>query len=226
MLRLSLCDYSHPYILVKGTILIAAQAGDNPNNVNKKVVFKNCAPFIDWISEINNTQIDNAKYIVVIMLIYDIMEYSNIYSKTSGSLWQYYSDELALTNLAAIANFHGADNSASCKLKQKITSLIGDNGTKNVKTMVPLKYLSNFWRTLEMQLISCEINLILTWSDKCVLSNDINATTFAITDTKLNVPVVVVTLSTQDNPKLFEQLRPGFKRTINWNKYQPKVSPE
>ena len=150
MLRLSLCDYSHPYILVKGTILIAAQAGDNPNNVNKKVVFKNCAPFIDWISEINNTQIDNAKYIVVIMLIYDIMEYSNIYSKTSGSLWQYYSDELALTNLAAIANFHGTDNSASCKLKQKITSLIGDNGTKNVKTMVPLKYLSNFWRTLEM----------------------------------------------------------------------------
>ena len=82
MLRLSLCYYSHPYILVKGTILIAAQAGDNPNNVNKKVVFKNCAPFIDWISEINNTQIDNAKYIVVIMLIYDIMEYSNIYSKT------------------------------------------------------------------------------------------------------------------------------------------------
>ena len=65
------------------------------------------------------------------------MEYSNIYSKTSGSLWQYYSDELALTNLAAIANFDGADNSASCKLKQKITSLIGDNGTKNVKTMVP-----------------------------------------------------------------------------------------
>ena len=90
--------------------------------------------------------------------------------------------------------------------------------------MVPLKYLSNFWRSLEMSLINCEINLILTWSDKCVLSNDTKATTFAKTDTKLYVRVV--TLSTQDNAKLLEQLKSGFKRTINWNKYQPKVSPE
>ena len=88
--------------------------------------------------------------------------------------------------------------------------------------MVPLKYLSNFWRTLEMILINCVVNLILTWSDKCVLSNDKKATTFAIADTKLYVPVV--TLSTQDNAKLFEQLKSRFKRTINWNKYDPKVS--
>ena len=89
--------------------------------------------------------------------------------------------------------------------------------------MVPLKYLSNFWRTLEMSLINCEINLILTWSDKCVLSNDTKLTTFAIIDTKLQVPVV--TLSTQDNAKLLEQLKSGFKRKIiNWNNYQPKVS--
>ena len=73
-----------------------------------------------------------------------------------------------------------------------------------------------------MPLINCEINLILTWSDKCVLSNDTKATTFAITDTKLYVPVV--TLSTQDNGKLLEQLKSGFKRTINWNKYEPNVS--
>ena len=75
-----------------------------------------------------------------------------------------------------------------------------------------------------MPLIDCEINLNLTWSDKCVLPNDTKTTTFATTDTKLYVPVV--TLSTQDNAKLLEQLRSGFKRTINWNKYQPKVSPE
>ena len=81
--------------------------------------------------------------------------------------------------------------------------------------MVPLKYLSNFWRTPEM-------NLILNWSDKYVLFNDTKATTFAITDTKLYIPVV--TLCTQDNAKLFEQLKSGFKRTINWNKYEPKVS--
>ena len=88
--------------------------------------------------------------------------------------------------------------------------------------MVPLKYLSNFWGTLEMPFINCEMNLILNWSDKCVLSNDTKATTFSITDTKPYVPVV--TLSTQDNAKLLEQLKSGFKRTINWNKYESKVS--
>ena len=90
--------------------------------------------------------------------------------------------------------------------------------------MVPLKYLSSFWRTLEMPLINCEISHILTWSYKCVLSNDTKATTFEIADTKLYVPVLI--LSTQDNAKLHELLKSGFKRTINWNKYQPKVSPE
>ena len=73
-----------------------------------------------------------------------------------------------------------------------------------------------------MPLINCEINLILTWSDKCVLSNDTKATTFAITDTKLYVPVV--TLSTQDNAKVLQQLKSGFKKTINWNKYQSKIT--
>ena len=91
--------------------------------------------------------------------------------------------------------------------------------------MVPLKYLSNFWRTLEMLLTNCKSNLILTWSTDCVLSNaaPIQATTFIITDTKLYVPVV--TLSTQDNAKLLQQLKSGFKRTINWNKYHSKTEP-
>ena len=93
--------------------------------------------------------------------------------------------------------------------------------TKNVEIMVPLKYLSNFWWTLEMLLINCEINLFLTWSEKSVLSNDTKATTFAITDTKLYVPVG--TLSTQGNAKLLQQLKSGFKRTVNLNKYQSKV---
>ena len=84
--------------------------------------------------------------------------------------------------------------------------------------MSPLKYLSNFWRTLEMPLINCEINLILTWSEKCVLSNDTKSAKFTTTDTKLYVPVV--TLSIQDNAKLLDQLKSGCKRTINWNKYQ------
>ena len=89
MLRSSLCDSSDAYVLVKGTISIAAQAGDNPNNANKKLVFKNCAPFTDCINEINNTQIDYAKHIDVMMPMYNLIEYSDNYSKTSGSLWQY-----------------------------------------------------------------------------------------------------------------------------------------
>ena len=89
--------------------------------------------------------------------------------------------------------------------------------------MVPLKYVSNFWRTLEIPLINCEINLILTWSASCVIVSTNNANqnaTFAITNTRLYVPVV--TLSTQENAKLLQQLKSGFKRVINWNKYLSK----
>ena len=89
--------------------------------------------------------------------------------------------------------------------------------------MVPLKYLSNFWRALEMPLINCEVNFILTWSSSSVLIatgiQNQNAT-FAVTDTKLYVPVV--TLSTQENTKFLQQLKSGFKRVINWNKYLSK----
>ena len=127
-----------------------------------------------------------------------------------------------MIDAGAIADYSAADNGVSCRFKQKIAGKTAANGTKDVEITVPLKYLSNFWRTLEMPLINCEINLILTWSEKYVLSNDKKATTFAITGTKLYVPVV--TLSTQDNAKLLQQLKSGFKRTINWNKYQSKVT--
>ena len=86
--------------------------------------------------------------------------------------------------------------------------------------MVPLKYLSNFWRTLEMPLINCEVNLILTWSSTCVITNSNGAGIFAISDTKRYVPVV--NLSTQENTKFLQQLKSGFKRVINWNKYLSK----
>ena len=182
-----------------------------PDNVGKEVLFKNCAPFADCISEINNTQIDNAKDIDVVMPIYNLIEYSDNYSKTSGSLSQYYRDEPALTDTGAIKNFHVDDNnSASFKFNQKITGVTAAGGIKDVEVMVPLKYLSNFWRTLEIPLINCEINLILNWSKKCVLSDDTKETTLAITDTKLYVPV--------------QQLKSGFKRTINWNNYQSRVT--
>ena len=81
--------------------------------------------------------------------------------------------------------------------------------------MVSLQYLSNFWRTLEISLINCEINLILTWSNKCVLSNEAKTTTFAITDTKRYAPVL--TLSTQNSSNLLQKMKSSLKRTINWN---------
>ena len=116
MLRSSLCHYSDPYILIKGTITVAALAAGGGNK-DIQLIFKNCAPFANYISEINNTQIGNAKDINAVMPMHNLIEYSNNYSKTAGSLWQYHRDELALTDAGAIANFPG--NSASFKFKQK-----------------------------------------------------------------------------------------------------------
>ena len=95
-----------------------------------------------------------------------------------------------------------------------------NDNEKDVEIMVPLKYLSNFWRTLEMPLTNCEINLILTWSSTCVITNSTGAGTFAITDTRLYVPDV--TLSIQENTKLLQLLKSDFKRVIYWNKYLSK----
>ena len=125
------------------------------------------------------------------MPMYNLIECSNNYSKTSGSLWQYCKDD-PNKNLA---------NSESFKYKVQITGKTPNNGnTKDVEIIVPLKYLSNFWRTLEMPLINCEVNLFLTWSPTSVISS--GETKFKITETKLYVPAV--TLSTQDNAKLLQ----------------------
>ena len=225
MLKSSLCDYSDAYILVKGTISVnnTAAQGAAANNTNKKVILKNCAPFTNCISEINNTQIDNAKDIDIEMPMYNLIEYSDNYAKTTGSLLQYSKDIQARNANDEIHHFTEGSLTDSFNFKAKITGETGNNGTKNVEIMVPLKYLSNFWRTLEMPLINCEVNLNLTWSSTCVLNSTVipnqNAT-FAITDTKLYVPVV--TLSTQENTEFFQQLKSGSKRVINWNKYLSK----
>ena len=171
MLKSSLCDYSDAYILVKGTISVnnTTAADAAVNNNNKKVIFKNCAPFTNCISEINNTQIDNAKDIDIVMPMYNLIEYSDNYAKTTGSLWQYCKDIPARDNNNLIAEFTAGNPIDSFNFKAKIIGQTGDDGTKDVEIMVPLKYSSNFWRTLEMSLINCEVNLILTWSSTCVL---------------------------------------------------------
>ena len=218
MLKSSLCDYSDSYIIVKGTITVNNTAADGAaaNNINKKVIFKNCAPFTNFISEINNTQVDNGKDIDIVMPLHNLIKHSDNYVKTSGSLWQYCKDIPPVNNNNAIVDFTGANLTNSFNFKAKITGQTGDDGTKSVEIMVPLKYLSNFWRTLEMPLINCEVNLILTWSSTCVIVSTNNANqgaTFTITNTRLYVPVV--TLSTQENAKLLQQLKSSFKRVIN-----------
>ena len=207
MSKSSLCDYSDAYILAGEEVDAATRHADERD---KGVVFKNCAPFTNCISEINNTQVDNAKDIDIVMPRYNLTEYSDNYAKTSGSLWQYFRDEPDDND--------DMDESESFKFKIKITGKTPNNGNeKDVEIMIPLKYLSNFWRTLEMPLINCEANLILTWSSTCVITVSNGAGAFAITDTKLFVPVV--TFSTQENTKFLQQLKSGFKRVINWNKY-------
>ena len=142
----------------------------------------------------------HAKDIDVVISMYNLIKYSNNYSKTSGILWQYYRDESAFDNNGANFDFLDNDNnSASFKFKTKIASRTGNNGNRNVQIMVSLKYLR---RTVEIPLINCEVNLILTWSANCFITDapvNNQIPKFKITNTKLYVPVV--TLSTEDNAK-------------------------
>ena len=146
MLRSSLCDYADAYMLVKGTITITGAGNDDAtkqaDEIGKGVTFKNCAPFTKCLSRINNDDIDNAQDIDIVMPMYNLIEYSDNYSKTSGSLWQYYKDDPN----------DNIENSESFKSKVKITGKTPDDGnTKDVEIIVPLKCSRNFWRTLEMQ---------------------------------------------------------------------------
>ena len=123
MLRSSLCDYSDAYTLVKGHVSVNNTGTTTaPTNRNKKVMFKNCAPFTNCIRKKNNIQVDNAGYIDIIMLMYNLIEYSDNYSKTSGSLWQYCKKIPAINNNGSIVDFEGTNETDSFKFKTKITS--------------------------------------------------------------------------------------------------------
>ena len=216
MLRSNLCDYVDAQILVKGAITITVAGDDDAakrsDERNKGVILKNCAPFTKCTNRINNTDIDHAQDIDIVMPMYNLIEYSDNYSKTSASLWQFYKDD-PNDNIT---------QSQAFKSKIKITGKTPPAGnTKDVEIIVPLKDITNFWRTLEIPLINCEVNLILTWSPTCLISSATGETKFRITETKLYVPVV--TLTTQDNEKLLQQSKSGFKRTINWNKYESNI---
>ena len=145
--------------------------------------------------------------------MYNLIEYSGNYSDTSWSLWDFKRDDTANN-----ANVTNDDNTPSFKYKASIIGNTENNETKDgVKIAVPLKYLSNFWRSLEMPLINCKVELSLKWYERCLLTAATTAT-FKITDAKLYVPIV--TLSAEDNAKLSKLLSEGFKRSVYWEKYK------
>ena len=185
MLRSDLCDFSDAYIVIKGTITLTKDPDREFIDVrNRSLAFKNNAPFTNCISKINNVLIDNAEDLDVVTPMYNLIEYSKSYRKTTGSLWNYYRDEL---NDPPAANYNAdlITRSESFKYKSSITGKTSnanqENGenieeenakTKtNLKFVVPLKHLSNFWRTLDMPLINCEVSLTLTWSGSFVLTD-------------------------------------------------------
>ena len=169
MLRSDFCDYSNAYIIVKRDITVT-----NPNNakINKVVVFKNNTPFINCISKIKGIKIDNAEDLDVVMPMYNLLEYSKNYRKTVGSLWNYYRDQPSNPLWT---------NSESFKYKTSITGNTynvddDDNnydpnkvGKNEAEIVILLKYFSNFWRSLNIPLINCEVEIILSWTKNCVL---------------------------------------------------------
>ena len=208
MLRSDLCNFSDVYIVVEGDITLE---GDNDaNKRNKNLVFKNNASFINCISKINGIKIDNAEDLDVVIPMYNLLEYSKNYRKTTCSLWNYYRDEPSNPL---------ASNSESFKYKTSIVEKTPQNNDSltNAKVVTPLKHLSNFWKSLAIPLVNCEVELILTWSKNYVLADmTVNAAanptivassgaTFKITDTKLCVPVV--TLSKENDTQILEQLK-------------------
>ena len=236
MLISDLCDYSDVYIVVKGKITVANRSN---NAYDKKLAFKNNAPFTSCISKIDNTLTDNAEDLDIVMPMYNLIEYSKNHRKSTGSLFNCYRDE---PNSGAVGNInYSIKNSNFFDYKTGITGKVeGKNVEKDdIEIVVSLKYLSNFWRTLDIPLINCEVSLTLTWSENCVLTskatreadpdadpavagicNPTNAV-FKITDSKLYVPVV--TLSAENDNKLSGQLKTEFKRTIKWNKYRSEI---
>ena len=260
VLKPNLCDYSDAYILVTG--IIQTVGGD----ANTKLALKNCAPCRKCILHVNDEYVEKADTLDVAMPMYNLIEYSDNYSDSSATLYQFKRDEPADDNDTFNAAGNGPDdfNSDSFKYKFNITgtrnevqaqagppapacslsnteaqaaiagNVVAGRVTNNVNIVVPLKYLSNFFRSLEMPLINCKIHLELDWSKNCILSNlalpappalpVADNSKFIIRDTKLYIPVV--TLSKEDNKDFIEQQSKGFQRSIYWKEYLIKESNE
>ena len=183
--------------------------------------------------------------------MYNLLEYSRNYKKTIGSLYNYYRDELTNDNNNNFAN-RNLVNSNTFKYKNKIIGITynvdaaaagydaNKNGAQEVEIAIPLKYLGKFWRALSIPLISCEVSLELKWSKNCVITSlkerQVDAdppvvrdgaptgASLAINDCKLYIPVI--TLSKDDEIKLLTNLKSGFTKEIEWNKYRSQMTTE
>ena len=265
MLRSNLCNYSDAYILVKGTITVTAPGvNNNANNIrdkrNRPVILKKNAPFVSCITRINGELIEFADDLDIVLPMYNLLEHSKNYRKTIGSLYNYYRDELSDNDDDNNFGNIKVVNSNTFKYKNKIIGntydvdaripnpdgagqidkpvyIANKNGTQEVELAIPLKYLGNFWRALNIPLISCEVSLELKWDKNCVITsleqidfgggnrdNAPTGATLSITDCKLYVPAV--TLSKDDEIKLLTNLKSGFKREIIWNKYRSQMTTE
>ena len=214
-IKSSLCDYPDAFILNTGNITVAADD-------NTDAAFKHCAPFSTFTTKNNDILAEKANHIYIAIPTYNLIEYSDNYSDTSGSLRQFKRDEVPANNVDLTI-----DNSQSFKCNAALLEKTADrnNGkisVKDAKVVVPLKYLSNFWRSLEMPLINCKVYLELNWIEDCIFSSAGNTAKFAITDAKLHVPIV--TLSTKDSANLAKQLNERFKRSVYWNSYETKAA--
>ena len=170
---------------------------------------------MNCISKINGVQIDNAEDLDVVMPMHNLLEYSKNYKNATGSLWNYYRDEPS-TPLYSNSKSYEYKTSFEGKTPEDNDSLT------NAKDVIPLKHLSNFWSSLNIPLINCKVELILTWSKNCVLADMANidvegdnptivapsGATSKTEDTKLYVPIV--TLTKENDAKLSEQLKSGF----------------
>ena len=218
MLRSDLCDFSDAYIVVKGEITVT-----NPDNAkrNKAVAFKNNAPFINCISKINGAKIDNAEDLDVVMPMYNLLECSKNYKK-AGSLWNYYRDEQSnpLSSNSESFKYKASITGNTCNVGNGSDHYNANKVDKNeTEIIILLKYLSNFWRPLNIPLISCEIQLTLNWSQNYLLADTTKRIAhgnnhalvpqrglkFQIKDTKLYVPLV--TFSRENDTKLLQQVK-------------------
>ena len=187
LLRSNLCDYSEAYILGKGKIVVTAPGvNSDANNIrdkrNRPVILKNNALFVSCITRINGELIEDADDLDIVMPMYNLLEYSRNYRKTIGSLYNYYRDELTNDGNDNFAN-RNLVNSEVFKYKNKIAGNtynvdagaqgydVNKNGTQKIELAIPVKYLGDFWRALNIPLISCEVFSELKWNKNCVITS-------------------------------------------------------